>query len=380
MCTLTPQACKHGRVQHLEHLLFYGADMDVRNSCGNTALHVCALNGQEACARVLMFRGADPTLLNYSNQTADQAATIAGNLAIAELIMSHNPDDVVPYREIPQYSQRRQAGGSLTPSLRALIRSRSDPRINWAGLRQGDDARSPSSTTSSSMSPARWRGQNGAVPMMDSDSACSISVSSTGSGTGGSDLGPSNGRHVTGRGGGYIQGGPHVEGRMRRAESMGDVHQTRGINQRNTLATLVRIDRDFGGSVVKKHAMQSANFFCSNFDPSNIALADEIKKVRDRQSLQHKNQQAFGLWSTLFLTLVVFYEASEVVYSVHMTHVLPSDLRHLGPRQIRVWASDLNKHPRKERHLHIKGVSNHHVPEFRKQIVKSLPVTVNILG
>ena len=94
------QACKHGRVQHLEHLLFYGADMDVRNSCGNTALHVCALNDQEACARVLMFRGADPTLLNYSNQTADQAATIAGNLHIADLILAHNPDDVGECLEI----------------------------------------------------------------------------------------------------------------------------------------------------------------------------------------------------------------------------------------------------------------------------------------
>ncbi|RUS82223.1 hypothetical protein EGW08_009999 [Elysia chlorotica] len=242
------QACKHGRVQHLEHLLFYGADMDVRNSCGNTPLHVCALNGQEACARVLMFRGADHTLLNYSNQTADQAATIAGNMQISDLILAHNPDDVgewsgyfdvfvVPYREIPQYSQRRQAGGSLTPSLRALIRFRSDPRVNWAGLRQGDDARSPSSTTSSSMSPSRWRGggQNGPVPMMDSDSACSVSVSSTGSGTGNSDMAPYNGRQGNGRGG-------YIQGIVRRAGSMGDVNLVGARNQRNTLATLVRVD------------------------------------------------------------------------------------------------------------------------------------------
>ena len=33
-------------VQHLEHLLFYGADMNARNASGNTPLHVCAVNNQ----------------------------------------------------------------------------------------------------------------------------------------------------------------------------------------------------------------------------------------------------------------------------------------------------------------------------------------------
>lgn len=40
------QACRYGHVQHLEHLLFYGADMTAQNASGNTALHVCALYNQ----------------------------------------------------------------------------------------------------------------------------------------------------------------------------------------------------------------------------------------------------------------------------------------------------------------------------------------------
>lgn len=40
------QACKAGRVQHVEQLLFYGADMNQQNSGGNTPLHVCAINNQ----------------------------------------------------------------------------------------------------------------------------------------------------------------------------------------------------------------------------------------------------------------------------------------------------------------------------------------------
>ena len=46
---LSFQACKAGRVQHLEHLLFYGAEMNAQNSSGNTPLHVCAVNNQVIC-------------------------------------------------------------------------------------------------------------------------------------------------------------------------------------------------------------------------------------------------------------------------------------------------------------------------------------------
>lgn len=68
------QACRHGLVQHLEHLLFYGADMNARNASGNTPLHVCAVNSQESCMRLLLFRGADKEALNFANQTPYQAS------------------------------------------------------------------------------------------------------------------------------------------------------------------------------------------------------------------------------------------------------------------------------------------------------------------
>ncbi|XP_054741153.1 uncharacterized protein LOC129246389 isoform X6 [Anastrepha obliqua] len=88
------QACRHGLVHHLEHLLFYGADMDGRNASGNTPLHVCAVNNQEACARMLLFRGTQRAALNYANQTPYQVAVIAGNMELAEIIQTYRPDDV----------------------------------------------------------------------------------------------------------------------------------------------------------------------------------------------------------------------------------------------------------------------------------------------
>ncbi|XP_039278871.1 SH3 and multiple ankyrin repeat domains protein 3 [Nilaparvata lugens] len=103
------QACRNGLVQHLEHLLYYGADMNARNASGNTPLHVCAVNSQESCARVLLFRGCQRDALNYANQTPYQVAVIAGNLDLADIIKEHRPENVVPFREPPRYNPRRRS-------------------------------------------------------------------------------------------------------------------------------------------------------------------------------------------------------------------------------------------------------------------------------
>ncbi|XP_071442143.1 SH3 and multiple ankyrin repeat domains protein 3 [Hetaerina americana] len=136
------QACRNGLVQHLEHLLFYGADTEARNASGNTPLHVCAVDNRESCARLLLFRGADPNALNYANQTPYQVAVIAGNLELAEIIRNHHPENVVPFREPPRYNPKRRRSGfpptssasSYTisdhkPTPPTLPRTQSDSRL-----------------------------------------------------------------------------------------------------------------------------------------------------------------------------------------------------------------------------------------------------------
>uniref|UniRef100_A0A8C7HXM0 SH3 and multiple ankyrin repeat domains protein 3 n=1 Tax=Oncorhynchus kisutch TaxID=8019 RepID=A0A8C7HXM0_ONCKI len=119
------QACRHGHVQHLEHLLFYGADMTAQNASGNTALHVCALYNQDSCTRVLLFRGVNKEIKNYNSQTAFQVAIIAGNFDLAEIIKIHKVSDVVPFRETPSYTNRRRVLVGGLPSPRSLLRSAS---------------------------------------------------------------------------------------------------------------------------------------------------------------------------------------------------------------------------------------------------------------
>ncbi|CAH1635023.1 unnamed protein product [Spodoptera littoralis] len=151
------QACRNGLVQHLDHLLFYGADMNSRNASGNTPLHVCAVNAQDSCARQLLFRGCDKEALNFANQTPyqdiikyehrkvsvpnlycvktsilihafkhSQVAVIAGNLDLAEVIKNYKAEEVVPFRGPPRYNPKRRSaawGGWWTAGDRSSLAS-----------------------------------------------------------------------------------------------------------------------------------------------------------------------------------------------------------------------------------------------------------------
>ncbi|XP_018424374.1 PREDICTED: SH3 and multiple ankyrin repeat domains protein 2 isoform X1 [Nanorana parkeri] len=133
------QACRNGYYQHLEHLLFYGANTGAQNASGNTALHICALYNQDSCARVLLFRGANKEIKNYNSQPPFQVAIIAGNFELAEFIKNHKETDIVPFREAPSYSHRRRGLQSTLAAPRVLLRSNSDNNLNvnnipeWSG-------------------------------------------------------------------------------------------------------------------------------------------------------------------------------------------------------------------------------------------------------
>ncbi|VDL90968.1 unnamed protein product [Schistocephalus solidus] len=89
------QACRFGRVQHLEQLIAYGADINSQTTFnGNTPLHFCAYNGHEACGRLLLFRGADRSLKNRAGHTAYQEAVLADHASTAALIRDFREEDV----------------------------------------------------------------------------------------------------------------------------------------------------------------------------------------------------------------------------------------------------------------------------------------------
>ena len=59
-----PQACQRGHSQHLEHLLFYGAEPGAQNASGNTALHICALYNK-VCPALLLTPALCPFSVSF---------------------------------------------------------------------------------------------------------------------------------------------------------------------------------------------------------------------------------------------------------------------------------------------------------------------------
>uniref|UniRef100_A0A3B4YB49 SH3 and multiple ankyrin repeat domains 1 n=1 Tax=Seriola lalandi dorsalis TaxID=1841481 RepID=A0A3B4YB49_SERLL len=105
------QACQNGFAQHLEHLLFYGADTTSLNASGNTALHISALYNKESCVRVLLYRGANREAKNKHGQTPFQV-------------------NDMPFLESPKYVPKRKESAHTLPlpSLHShpLLRANSD--------------------------------------------------------------------------------------------------------------------------------------------------------------------------------------------------------------------------------------------------------------
>ncbi|XP_054609337.1 SH3 and multiple ankyrin repeat domains protein 1-like isoform X2 [Dunckerocampus dactyliophorus] len=124
------KACQNGFTQHLEHLLFYGADASSQNASGNTALHICALYNKESCVRVLLYRGANKEAKNKHGQTPFQLAVMSGHFELGEVIKNHKDSDIVPFLESPKYVPKRKESAHTLPlpflQSHPLLRANSD--------------------------------------------------------------------------------------------------------------------------------------------------------------------------------------------------------------------------------------------------------------
>ncbi|KAM9080044.1 SH3 and multiple ankyrin repeat domains protein 2 isoform 3-T3 [Megaptera novaeangliae] len=155
------QACRYGHVQHLEHLLFYGADMGAQNASGNTALHICALYNQvaiiagnfELAEYIKNHKETDIVPLVPTRRTVSGAPPLSHRPAgsWAQSCILEEPAGLfppapglhrtcsgeqsywtssVPFREAPAYSNRRRRLPSTLAAPRVLLRSNSDNNLN----------------------------------------------------------------------------------------------------------------------------------------------------------------------------------------------------------------------------------------------------------
>ncbi|KAM3591387.1 uncharacterized protein V6R79_001133 [Siganus canaliculatus] len=176
------KACQNGFAQHLEHLLFYGADTSSQNASGNTALHISALynKASESCVRVLLYRGANKEAKNKHGQTPFQLAIMSGHFELGEIIKNHKDSDIVPFLESPKYVPKRKESALTLPfpplHSHPLLRANSDntmsqsdplvplnkaatnPNPGQGQRRASIGMRSSSSPRARTRSPSRGRG------------------------------------------------------------------------------------------------------------------------------------------------------------------------------------------------------------------------------
>ncbi|KAL3315310.1 hypothetical protein Ciccas_006064 [Cichlidogyrus casuarinus] len=81
------EAAKVAREDVVALLLEYGADIELRNSSGNTALHVASLSGTATTARLLLKNGSDLEARNNRLQTPLHAAVEQSKLDTAEILL-----------------------------------------------------------------------------------------------------------------------------------------------------------------------------------------------------------------------------------------------------------------------------------------------------
>ncbi|XP_013630169.1 PREDICTED: ADP-ribosylation factor GTPase-activating protein AGD3-like [Brassica oleracea var. oleracea] len=69
-CSLLHCACEKADIGMVELLLQYGANVNAKDSSGQTPLHCSILRGKAVVARLLLTRGADPEAVNGEGKTA----------------------------------------------------------------------------------------------------------------------------------------------------------------------------------------------------------------------------------------------------------------------------------------------------------------------
>ena len=83
------RAAAIGFVKHVQFLLDHGANVNLTNSSGQTALFAAAENGLVEVVRVLLGHGANVNLTDSSGQTALSAAARQGHVEVVRVFLGH---------------------------------------------------------------------------------------------------------------------------------------------------------------------------------------------------------------------------------------------------------------------------------------------------
>jgi ankyrin repeat protein len=82
-------AAKSGHLSMLKMLIEKGANINIQDESGNTALHYSAANGKKDAVKFLLEKSADPTIVNVKEQKAIDYSNIKGFNEITALLLKY---------------------------------------------------------------------------------------------------------------------------------------------------------------------------------------------------------------------------------------------------------------------------------------------------
>ena len=93
-------AVNHGDLQQCQCLILEGcADVNYRNSLGESVVHIAAMRGMSAVMELLLSCGADPNVTRheeFGGCTPLHVSVEKGFIRISEVLLSHNADPNIP--------------------------------------------------------------------------------------------------------------------------------------------------------------------------------------------------------------------------------------------------------------------------------------------
>ncbi|ETS01173.1 ankyrin [Trichoderma reesei RUT C-30] len=77
--SLLHEAARYGGVSYIEYLVDNGLDVNHTDESGRTPLHIAVLNDAKTCFPALLMHGADPELRDADGYSAIERARLEGN-------------------------------------------------------------------------------------------------------------------------------------------------------------------------------------------------------------------------------------------------------------------------------------------------------------